>query len=246
MLYPASRKLRRTGTKPSSAFCGDGRGRQSRVVLASVADAKSRGGAKWPNRARGAFNPRDDGGKKELVTGESAEETVKTIVQGRPDDPAPPVVTTVCLLPLHTGYGCELGTRPSLRPLSSRDIFCKARAWRPRECGRMHSAATRLSDIEIAGARAAATAGETFRYSAACLISSAGGSESSRRLVVVQRAKRVREIVAIKVDHRRREQRQRLAGDQAADHCARCALLPAQIQSADWLGNCLLSGADPK
>ncbi len=32
------------------------------------------------------FNPRGDGGKKELVTGESAKETVKTIAQGRPDD----------------------------------------------------------------------------------------------------------------------------------------------------------------
>ena len=58
------------------------------MVLASVADAKSRGGAKRPNRVRGAFNPRDDGGKKELVTGESAEETVKTTAQGRPVDPA--------------------------------------------------------------------------------------------------------------------------------------------------------------
>src|SRR5713101_2519994 len=34
------------------------------------------------------FNPRGDGGKKELVTGESAKETVKTIAQGRPDDTA--------------------------------------------------------------------------------------------------------------------------------------------------------------
>jgi hypothetical protein len=33
--------------------------------------------------------------------------------------------------------------------------LCKARAWRPRECGRMHSAAsTRLSDIEIGGCAA--------------------------------------------------------------------------------------------
>ena len=31
-----------------------------------------------------AFNPRGDGGKKELVTEESAKETVKTIAQGKP------------------------------------------------------------------------------------------------------------------------------------------------------------------
>ncbi len=64
------------------------------------------------------FNPRGDGGKKELVTEESSKEAVKTIAQGRPDDPAPPVVTTVCFLPMHTGRGCEPSTRPSLRPLS--------------------------------------------------------------------------------------------------------------------------------
>src|SRR5882672_1746977 len=33
------------------------------------------------------FNPRGDGDKKELVAGESTKETVKTIAQGRPDDP---------------------------------------------------------------------------------------------------------------------------------------------------------------
>jgi hypothetical protein len=37
-------------------------------------------------------------------------------------NPAPPVATTVCLLPLHTGCGCGLSTRLSLRPLCSRDI----------------------------------------------------------------------------------------------------------------------------
>ena len=38
------------------------------------------------------FNPRGDGDKKELVAGESTKETVKTIAQGRPDDPPVPVV----------------------------------------------------------------------------------------------------------------------------------------------------------
>jgi hypothetical protein len=44
------------------------------------------------------------------------EVTVKTIAQGRPDDPAPPVVTTVCFLPMH-GPPVRAGTRSSLRPL---------------------------------------------------------------------------------------------------------------------------------
>jgi len=38
-----------------------------------------------PNRVSMSHDPRGDGGKKELVTGESAKETVKTIAQGRPE-----------------------------------------------------------------------------------------------------------------------------------------------------------------
>src|ERR1035437_8511474 len=53
------------------------------------------------------------------------EVTVKTIAQGRPDDPAPPVVTTVCFLPMHTGRGCALSTRSSLRPLTFRGWFAQ-------------------------------------------------------------------------------------------------------------------------
>jgi hypothetical protein len=40
------------------------------VVLASVADAKSRGGFGGSTEHLKPFNPRGDGGKKELVTGE--------------------------------------------------------------------------------------------------------------------------------------------------------------------------------
>jgi hypothetical protein len=47
------------------------------------------------------------------VTGE-LEIAVKIIAQGRPDDPASPVVTTVCFLPIQTGRGAS-GTRSSLR-----------------------------------------------------------------------------------------------------------------------------------
>jgi hypothetical protein len=52
------------------------------------------------------------------VTGESAEETVKTIAQGRPDETGEPVVTTlVCFLSFAREAAGALATRLSLRPL---------------------------------------------------------------------------------------------------------------------------------
>jgi hypothetical protein len=52
------------------------------------------------------------------VTGESAEETVKTIAQGRPDETGGPVVTTlVCFLFFAREAAGAAGTRLSLRPL---------------------------------------------------------------------------------------------------------------------------------
>src|SRR5260370_33639613 len=56
-----------------------------------------------------------DGGNQAMVTGKSTKETVKTIAQGRPDDPPVPVV-------LPRAFCCTrtmgaVGTRPSLRPL---------------------------------------------------------------------------------------------------------------------------------
>jgi hypothetical protein len=62
------------------------RGRRSRVVLASVADAKSLRRCGRPNRVRRAGNPRGDGDKKEVVAEESSKETVKTIARGKPGD----------------------------------------------------------------------------------------------------------------------------------------------------------------
>jgi hypothetical protein len=54
------------------------------------------------------------------VTGESAEETVKTIAQGRPDETGEPVVTTlVCFLSFAREAAGATGTRLSLRPLFS-------------------------------------------------------------------------------------------------------------------------------
>jgi hypothetical protein len=68
-----------TGTKPVEQFLRRRRGRRSRVVLAPVAGVKSRGGFGGPTGRAKPFNPRGDGDKKELVTKESAKETVKTI-----------------------------------------------------------------------------------------------------------------------------------------------------------------------
>jgi hypothetical protein len=63
------------------------------------------------------------------------EVTVKTIAQGRPDDPAPPVATTVCFLPMHTGRGCELAPGLPCALLFSRVVCTTARALSaPREC----------------------------------------------------------------------------------------------------------------
>jgi len=107
---PPSLKLRRTGTSSSSGFFEDRRGRRSRVVLASVADAKSRGGIIAQPGYEMPFNPRGDGGKKELVAGESAKETVKTMRrEGR-------MIATTCgsaaCFLLHADHGC--GRAPGL------------------------------------------------------------------------------------------------------------------------------------
>jgi hypothetical protein len=72
------------------------------------------------------------------------EVTVKTIAQGRPDDPAPPVVTTVCFLPMHTGRGCELAPGLPCALLFRRDIvFAKLGRLAPRQRGVL-SMTTRL------------------------------------------------------------------------------------------------------
>src|SRR5258707_6369544 len=57
-----------------------------------------------------------DGGNQAMVTGESAKETVKTIAQGMPVDPAKPVVTAACFFCCRRAMG-EAITRHSLRPL---------------------------------------------------------------------------------------------------------------------------------
>jgi hypothetical protein len=52
-----------------------------------------------------------------MVTEESTKETVKTIAQGMPVDPAPPVVTAACFFCCRRAMG-EAFTRHSLRPCS--------------------------------------------------------------------------------------------------------------------------------
>jgi hypothetical protein len=80
-----------------------------------------------PDRAREAFNPRDDGDKKELVAGESAKDPVKTTAQGRPDDPGYTCGSCRVLFCCTRAMGAA-GTRPSLRPRHSRDkVFASTR-----------------------------------------------------------------------------------------------------------------------
>jgi hypothetical protein len=61
--------------------------------------------------------------QKSPVTGESAEETVKTIAQGRPDVTGEPVATTRVLSTIAHGATGAPSTRLSLRPLYLRDTI---------------------------------------------------------------------------------------------------------------------------
>jgi hypothetical protein len=75
---------------------------------------------------------------KKPVTGESAKETVKTIVQGMPDETGEPVVTTRVLSTLHTrlrvhrtpGIPCALSSEEG-------NIYGKLGRIAPREGGRL-------------------------------------------------------------------------------------------------------------
>jgi len=89
-------------------------------------------------------DPANDGGKRARSPGRSRISR-KTIAQGRPDDPAPPVVTTVCFLPMHTGRGCELAPGlPCALLFSGRMVFLqKLGPIVPRECGCMCSVIAR-------------------------------------------------------------------------------------------------------
>jgi hypothetical protein len=76
----------------------------------------------------------DDGGNQARSPG-SAKDTVKTVAQGMPDDPAGPVVTAACVFCLQAGRG--RGRRPAFPAPShfQRDrIFAKPGREAPREC----------------------------------------------------------------------------------------------------------------
>jgi hypothetical protein len=88
------------------------RGRRSRVVLAP---------RRWRYVLAGSNSCESNGGKRARSPGRARYKPLKTIAQGRPDDPAPPVATTVCLLPMHTGCGCALAPGLPCALLFSRD-----------------------------------------------------------------------------------------------------------------------------
>jgi hypothetical protein len=72
----------------------------------------------WPPDAEAKFagSSRRRRGQESPVPGESTKETVKTIAQGMPADPAKPVVTAACVFCCRRAMG-EAITRHSLRPL---------------------------------------------------------------------------------------------------------------------------------
>jgi hypothetical protein len=73
---------------------------------------------------------RGDGGNSATLPEESAKDTVKTIAQGRPGDPARPVIHPVCVF-WRTDLRVPAGARPSLRPCHDEgETRSKARASR--------------------------------------------------------------------------------------------------------------------
>jgi hypothetical protein len=66
-------------------------------------------------------------GQKSPVPGESTKYPLKPLRREGPRR-APPVVTTVCFLPMHTGRGCELAPGLPCALLFSRVLLCKPRA----------------------------------------------------------------------------------------------------------------------
>src|SRR5258708_18162495 len=97
------------------------------LLVSSLAEASI-----GPTGCAMPFNPRGDGDKKELVAGESTKETVKTIVQGRPDDPPVPVVLPRAFL-LHADHGCERapGLPCSLIIKRDKNMASTRGRWRP-------------------------------------------------------------------------------------------------------------------
>ena len=85
--------------------CG---GRRSRVVLMP---------RRWHQVGDDASHHAGDGGKKARSPGRARRKPLKPLRREGRMIPPTPVVLPVCFLPLHTGRGCELSTRPSLRPL---------------------------------------------------------------------------------------------------------------------------------
>ncbi len=95
--------------------------RPNRVVLAVVATAKPCEDALGPNRVASIVNSRGDGGKQELVSGESAPYAVKP---SRREGLVSAALCLPCALRVHSFSAGVLwvpaGARPSLRPFQMR------------------------------------------------------------------------------------------------------------------------------
>jgi len=109
--------LRAWAHASSRSSSEDVRGRRSRVVLTPGVCASSLAVMWRPDRARASAIRERDGGNSASLPEESTKDTVKTIAQGRPGDPARPVIHPVCVFLAHGSAGAS--RRPAFpAPLS--------------------------------------------------------------------------------------------------------------------------------
>jgi len=105
---PSSSRLRQDGTKPVEWLL-----RKTGADGEAVWSWHPKAGAKL---ATMLAHRADDGDNKVWLTGESAEQAVKTIAQGRPVDIGGTCGEYSCAFELHTRLRVRLSTRSSLRP----------------------------------------------------------------------------------------------------------------------------------
>ncbi|CCE07406.1 hypothetical protein BRAS3843_210005 [Bradyrhizobium sp. STM 3843] len=95
---------------------------------------------------RNAFTRCHDTGAIQPIPGESAQETVKTIAQGRPGVFGRTCGNRRVHFSSHAGHGCRPGIRPSLRPrYREGDVMSRARR---ESCARMRTCASERSIID--------------------------------------------------------------------------------------------------
>jgi hypothetical protein len=116
-LTASSHGFGREHTPALEATCEDVRGRRSRVVLTPGVCASSPAVIRRPNRARASVIGRATGAIVQRSPGRARRTPLKPFAQGRPGDPARPVVHPVCISTAHGLAGAS--RRPAFpAPLS--------------------------------------------------------------------------------------------------------------------------------